>query len=188
MKNGTVILFHHDSIPHSLGRLVGRLIGFFTGSDYVHAAVWFKGCTWESAFSGPCRKPGLPAAEHLLYLEPRRELGPAESRKMGSYLESKLGPGVVYNLFKLLSLILVYPTRRVWKRIGWVPFQNDFFGVICSVYVDEAFKAAGIDLLPDCYAEYTAPGDFEHSDLLQQVHTGSQLPGLGRSADGSVKP
>jgi hypothetical protein len=105
----------------------------------------------------------------LVTLEPVRELSDAEKRRMEHYLASKLGPGHYYNVFKLCALMVVCFTRRVWNKLGWVPFQNDFFGVICSVYVDEAYKAAGIDLLPNENAEYTVPADFARSAMLQRV-------------------
>lgn len=63
-----------------------------------------------------------------------------------------------FNIFKISMMGLIYPFRKFWNKLGWVPFQNDIFGQICSVYIDTAFKQAGMDLFEEHYEEYTVPG------------------------------
>lgn len=167
MKNGTVIVTKYRPSKHFFWNLLSKLIVFFTGMPYTHVEIYCDYYMYGSTLGGPRKTKEIP--KNVIFLEPKIDLTQKQQNFMKRYLESKLGNKGRYNILKLIVLSFVYPTRWFWKWIGWVPFQNDVFGVVCSVYVDEAYKAAGIDLLPKEYEEYTAPGDFFRADKLTKI-------------------
>lgn len=167
MKDGTVFVTKNRKSDDLFSNTLGNLIEYFTGMPYVHVEVWCKGHRYGSVKGGPRKTTTVPNRNGTVFLQPREELTEKQKEAMNEYLERMLSRP--YNVFKLVSLALVYPTRWFWNWIGWVPFEKDVFGVVCSVYVDEAYKAAGIDLLPGRSEEYTSPGDFLKSELLEKV-------------------
>jgi hypothetical protein len=171
IPNGIIFIWKYNSDDSGSvwGNLLGKAITFFTGKPYTHAEIWCEGNRYGSRADGPVKTPRKPGRSGVVWLAPKERLTEKQTESMKEYLDSKLGDKANYNVFKLVVLALVYPTRWFWQWIGWVPFQRDFFGVICSVYVDEAYKAAGIDLLPGKSEEYTAPGDFLSSDKVEKV-------------------
>ena len=74
-----------------------------------------------------------------------------------------------YNFFKLIILAFVYPTRKFWNWINWVPFQAECFGFVCSAYIDWVCKEIDRDLLICENEEYTVPGDIIDSPLLEVI-------------------
>lgn len=168
MRDGTVFVTKNKDFGDFWANIFGDLVEFFTGQPYVHVEVWCDGNRYGSVSGGPRKSSSVPSRSGHVFLEPKEELSERQVQKMKQYLESKIG-STGYNVFKLVVLALVYPTRWFWKWIGWVPFQWDVFGVICSVYVDEAFIAAGIDVLPRGYEEYSTPGDFLRSTFFQKL-------------------
>jgi hypothetical protein len=75
-----------------------------------------------------------------------------------------------YNTPKLVAMAVIYNTRFIWRLLGWVPFSAAVFGSVCSVFVDRAFLAADIDLLPGEREGYTAPCDLAWSNKLRRVN------------------
>ena len=74
----------------------------------------------------------------------------------------------IYNFFRLVMMLVIYPTRWFWKAIGWVPFSKKIYGEFCSSFVDEVLWQVGIDVLPDEFHGYTAP-----VDLLRTIEAGT---------------
>ena len=157
MKDGTILLYR---VTKNDG-FGPKLIAFFTGMPYHHAAIYCMGSTYEEGPKGASRTDGLKRADE--YWEPVEDMTPEEKNRMWAFLwwtaEFKHGGRWPYNFLKFVVLALVYPTKKFWNKIGWMPFQNDLLGEVCSTYVDYAWRAAGRDILMGWGEEFTVPGD-----------------------------
>ena len=157
MKDGTILLWRvtkHDSFG-------AKLIAFFTGMPYHHAAIYMWGGTYEEGPKGASRTDGLKRADE--YWIPIISMLPEERDRMWAFLwwtsQYKHGGRWPYNFLKFMVLALVYPTKKFWNKIGWMPFSSDLLGEVCSTYVDYAWRAAGRDILSGWNEEFTVPGD-----------------------------
>ena len=173
MKDIAIILWKYHKQKSFIRTIVSYLITVFTGQSYTHAGIYFKGSLYQSTVlknkNGVMKSEYNPADnEFTTSLVFRIPLNMAQHNALKDTLNTKLVEHLPYNYLKLFVLMLVYPTRWFWNKIGWVPFQSEFFGNVCSVFVDSTFKDIGIDLLPDNNEEYTAPGDFLKSKLLEE--------------------
>jgi len=155
MKSGTIFLFRVPPKPN----LVQRAIEYFTGKPWVHAAINCDGFVYEATWPAIIRTPLDKWLEHNHPTEAWEPIVERPCERMRIYLETAVNLEWKYNWLKILALMLVYPTRWFWRKIGWVPFDSWIFGEICSVLVDEAWYAEGVDLLPGQRQGYTAPGD-----------------------------
>lgn len=158
MKNGTILLFRMPEKP----TLVQKAIAYFTGKPWTHAAIFHDGYVYEALLKGVTR---TFYPEWAIHNKPEERWDPVSSqerRRMQVYLETGVNLQWKYNVLKLLVLAIVYPTRWVWKRIGWVPFDWWVFGEICSGLVDKAWLAEGVDIIRKQRAGYTAPGDLRN--------------------------
>ncbi len=174
MEQPIIILWPFHKSSKWYRTLVSKLICFFTNSNYTHAAIFLNGHQYESTVMnkqhGTLKTEGMPpASRNCITLRFKEGL----SEKRLALLEWSVNQQVVqkrpYNFMKIAALALVYPTRWFWNLINWVPFQNEVYGSVCSVFVDASFKDAGVDLLPGENEEYTAPGDFLKSPLLTRI-------------------
>ena len=173
MNEPLIELYAYHKSGKFFADLLGKAICFFTGSSFVHAALYFNGAMWESGvwtegkklFHGAKMTTGQRRGD--MELRMKRALTNLENEKLTIWLVSQVRERMPYNFLKLLVLMIVYPTRWLWKWLKYVPFQADFWGEVCSEFVDKAFKeGAGIDLLPNRLEDYTVPGDFLASPLL----------------------
>lgn len=168
MREGTILLWKSHGF-------LGWCIKKVTGMPYGHSATYLYGFTWESTvwWSIWWFKTGIRVSEGMLkadeYWAPKEPETPSQLKAELRYFLDKLNKRRPYNVPKLLILALVIPCRKFFERLHWVPFDNASLGEVCSVTTDEAKKAAGIDLLPEAMEGMTAPGDFRHSKLLEQV-------------------
>lgn len=162
--------------------LVSKAIVFFTGYPYTHVAIQVDGDVYESTVwkdrvtgvwvNGARRTawldyPDLDEAmpdEALCFVS---EVNYDQKQRIIRVLEDTLDRKLKYNFLRLLALAFVYPTRWFWNLINWVPFKAEVFGEVCSTYVDEALKWAGIDLFKYQDEEYTAPGDYLNASSLR---------------------
>lgn len=172
MKNGTVILGKtrkREDYGNWLNRFVAKAIEYFTGQPYAHVLIILNNTVYESTVGGAQKKEYKEdeyKGKYSVYLDPKRDLTEKEIDQMVSYADTTIKENWPYNYLKLFTLAIVYPTRKFWNKLGWVPFQRDWFGTVCSVYVDQIYKSAGIDLLPEKNEEYTSPGDFLNSSFF----------------------
>lgn len=169
--------------------LVSRAIVYFTGYEYTHVGVFFLDHLYESTMwqdekgklkSGIRVTKGWPVGEwrpDFCMVPWRQKVGPEEVAKIGNVLEQYVTAGRPYNVFKLIALSIVWPTRWLWKKLGWVPFDYEVFGEVCSGFVDEVMKKARWDLFPDEWEGYTVPGQFTKIHGWQRVATGEVWPG-----------
>lgn len=173
MNDPIIILWPYKKSKKKLHDFVKKCICFFTNSDYTHVAVYLDGKTYESTVMnnqhGVLYHYGLPGERtpEYVYLAFKEKF--KNSNALKYVMHRKAVQKQPYNFFKLIVLAFVYPTRKFWNWIKWVPFDKECFGSVCSEFVDESFKEIGIDLLPSKHEGYTSPGDFLKSELLMPV-------------------
>ncbi len=150
------------------GDLLERLICYFTKSKIVHAGLSLDGHTYDMIAGGLRVSPKKLNAD--IVLAPKVPLTEAQRVGMWKYIVELRAEEPSYNVPKLVVLGMIYAVRYLCDKIGWVPFSDVLYGEVCSTLVDKAFKAAGIDLLPDRLEDYTSPADFLFSPALEEVH------------------
>jgi hypothetical protein len=174
--DGTIFLWKRSNKKFDI---VGRAIEYFTGSPYTHVAVFLRGSTFESTIWTPkgefwpksgIKQTGGFVHGYCVKLKPVKSLTSTEVDKMLLFSKMQMDNRRPYNILKLVVLALVYPTRWFWNKINWVPFQADFFGEVCSTFVDQVYKAAKRDLFPERGEEATVPGDFVKTNQLEIVN------------------
>jgi len=175
MKDGTILLYKFRRGKNILYNIVGKLIQYFTASDYIHTAIYLGGKTYEETVWKENKKwkSGIKITEGLngadTYMEPVYTLSRCDVFAMitilKNFYETKR-----YNYMKLITLSLVYPLRWFFKWINWIPFNSYLFGEVCSVMPDELNKDLGYDLFPSEREGYTVPGNFIFSKLLKKVN------------------
>jgi len=159
-----ILLWKYHRSPKFWDDLFMRAICYFTRSEYVHAEVFVNGCTYgmhDTIKRWPHQRP----SDEVWAMD----LTPEQETAIYEYCERAYQDQIRYNIPKVVALAVVYPTRWIWRKLGWVPFDAYVHGAVCSELVDEAYKAAGIDLLPNDHEGYTAPVDFTRSPLLQRL-------------------
>jgi len=166
VNDGTIIL----CTPRK-ANLIQKAIQFFTGHPQTHAAIWFEDGVYEENIGGArYRRINIASAgrafpdDVLEFWQPAEELTATERGWMRTFLwwtarHPKKRYRMPYNYLKLLILALVYPTRSLWQWVGWMPFQNDILGEVCSTYVDSAWHFTGRDIIWEYGEEFTVPGD-----------------------------
>lgn len=178
MKDGTVLLVPYDpNEKNPIYKLVGWVIKKITKEDFTHTAIFFNGKYYDDTliFKGLNIKSGVRSLDAPDYpvgktLEYVGELTPEQFVRMQSYLIFYANEPIHYSILKLVTLSFVYPTKWFWDLIGWVPFSKFLFGEVCSTFVAEAWKFAGVDLFKGIEQdELVSPGDFLRSTLLKEI-------------------
>jgi len=165
MKTVNILLWKYNKQKLWYRDITGKCIVFFTGHKIVHAALSFEdGTKYESTiwkvngkYTGGARKSTVGTSHDITI---PIDVTDAQEKKMREYLDYTVKIRMPYNFLKLVALAIVYPTRWFWNCIKWVPFNAELFGRVCSVYVDKAFKSAGVDLFKNELEGFTVPGDF----------------------------
>jgi hypothetical protein len=138
---------------------VNRLICMLTVSKFWHTAIILDGVKYESGHPFGAKKSyNIPYQDKYHDIE-NIVVTNEQLHNMITYAENKLIENLRYNHYKLILLSILYPTRFIWDRIKWVPFQNDYFGMVCSVFAREILLAGDINYCPKRYKEITAPRD-----------------------------
>lgn len=137
--------------------IVSKAIRYFTESQWEHVAIYVRGNTYEQTWPGVRKTPGQNPAT-LVMIPP--QISESDETRMIVWLEDQAAKKVRYNWMKLVVLAIVYPLRWFFNKIGWVPFQAALFGEVCSTFVDQALRVAGVDLFPERGEEATVPGDY----------------------------
>ena len=157
MKDGTILLWVYGKHSTKLGP---RLIAWWTGMPQYHALIYFEGQTYGMGGKGVVVSEGLAKADE--YWEPIKPMTDEERERMRSFLwwTAKWEKGRwAYNFGKFAALIVVYPTRRFWNWLGWMPFQADLYGEHCATYPAYGWWAAGYTIVPDLWIDLIVPGD-----------------------------
>ena len=156
MKDGTIGL----RVVGENSKLGPRLIAWWTGMPQYHAMIYFDGKTYGMGGKGVKVSEKISSADE--YWEPIKPMTQKERDCMAAFLwwtaEYEHGRWA-YNFLKFAALIFVYPTRRFWNWLGWVPFQRDIYGEHCATYVAYAWRAAGRKLDTGVYIDLIVPGD-----------------------------
>ena len=151
--------------------LVSRAIVYFTGYNFTHVGVYMCGRHYESAVWNVPGKifprhgvrvslgwPDDPIPDFCMV--PEREVTDEEIAEISEVLHTFTRKARAYNFLKLIVLMIVWPTRSLWNKLGWIPFNAEWYGEVCSGFVDEVFREAGWDLFPGEHEGYTVPGQF----------------------------
>jgi hypothetical protein len=141
--------------------IIGRLIRYFTESEWGHVAIYVGGYTYESTWPGVRKTPGMIAADLVLIPPPLNE------PNMLDWLEARVSAKMRYNWPRLIAFMFIYPLRWFFNKLNWVPFSAAIFGEVCSSFVDEAVRAGGLDLWPYRGEDATVPGDFAYHPSLR---------------------
>ncbi len=178
MKNGTIYCWESKPTEKGILKIVSDVIAYITKSKYTHVAVVLNDNVYESTIR---KLPGdfLPhngvQKTTLGYdmpdevWEPIRDLTDPEVIHMVDYAEACISLKIPYSIMKLIILAIVYPTRPFWNKLGWFPFESQLKGEVCSEFVDQDFKAANIELIPNRMEEFTAPVDVINSGFFKKV-------------------
>lgn len=152
---------------------IGWCIKTVTGKPWDHAKTYLKGFTWEWTvwWIGYWWRTGVKVTKgHVkadAYLSLKQPMTEQQQAAELAYWLENLNTRKPYNFPKFIAMIIIYPCRKFFQRIKWIPFDNPIWGEECSAGVDEGKKAAGIDLLPGRREGYTCPGDLFDSGLLK---------------------
>jgi len=151
---------------------VSRAIVYFTGMEYVHVGIYYMNRLYESTVwrnSAGKLRTGIRVTEKgdkrvtppdLCMVPWSFELTKERMDRIGCVLSQYVESDRSYNILKLLVLAIVWPTRWIWKKLKWVPFNHEVFGEVCSGFVDEVMLKSQWDLFPDAWEGYTVPGKF----------------------------
>jgi len=166
MSDTSILLWKYHEGSNIIFNIVGKSIVFFTNMPYTHTAVCIRGKTYESSVwqeDGKWRT-GIRKSNRQIgadeVMVPDKPFSTEQLDTLERVANSYTELNKPYNIFKLLILALVWPTRWLWKKLHWVPFNHEVLGEVCSGFVDEVFKRSGIDLFPLDYEGYTVPGQF----------------------------
>lgn len=165
-RDVAILVWKYRKSENFWHNLFEKAIVYFTGYDYVHTALWIDGYRYDAArwrangkWRTGIRRVRTSRSADVVLL-PANQLSKMKKTLIKSIADTYYKMRRPYNYFKVVALIIIWPTRWIWKKLGWVPFDRDLRGEICSVFVDEVFKRAGIDLFPDDHEGYTVPGMF----------------------------
>lgn len=150
--------------------LVAEVIKWRTKSPWTHVALYIQwpnalGYTYEFDARGARATPGQKICDEVRV--PVRRLQTWEAWEIERYFKGCIRWNNIYAYFTLLALLVIYPTRWFWEKIGWRPFSAKFWGRVCSSSVAEAFKKARIDLVPKRAELYESPGEIHDSKCLK---------------------
>ncbi len=166
--------------------LISKSIVYFTGYEYTHVGIYLAGRHYDSNIwegrDGKLRTgirlvTGWPEDGPDFCMVPQGKIDEAMLLRVHDQLHRYHIGGRPYNVFKLIVLAFVWPTRWIWRKLGWVPFNSEVFGEVCSGFVDEVFRASHWDLFPEEYEGYTVPGQFTKIEGWKRVETKDVFPG-----------
>lgn len=166
MKNGSILLINGKNSKGFWG-IVSKLIYFFTGSWIAHVTIYLNGKTYESTVykkdnkwrSGVVISNGI-GYHNGGYLEPIFDLTDNQVKLMERYGKRGEQIGAPYNFLRFIVFPILLITRWFWRAIQWVPFSKEVHGEVCSTFIDEMYKVAGVDLFDNELEQYTTPGEF----------------------------
>jgi len=171
-KNGTIVLIGNRRWGTKLANIVTGFIVKATKSNYIHIKRYLNGYWYESSYPTGAGKTTETFITNDLNLvrEPIEDLTDEEVEKMIEFGEKAITDKIKYNLFKLIALYVILPTRKFWDFIGWVPFSNNnIFGTVCSVFDAEMVAYSGRIEFEGQDVEMRTPADYEKTDIYRDI-------------------
>lgn len=156
MKSGSVGLYKGNPAQTGIDGLVTRAemavqgqwthVNVIAASPRMGTAYTFESTIWDLRgrklpLSGVKRTPGVNVAD--LYREPVVDLTPEQEELL--WLSCNMAYFLDHH-YPIRSLILdavIYPTRKFWQTLGWVPFSGGPMTGVCSKFVGERIVQCG---------------------------------------------
>jgi len=180
MKDGTILLWDKRKTNKGFRLFISKMIAKLTHAEVTHSGILLRNNLLEQDMlsrgregliitratdAGTVNKRVL-AADYVL--EPKIPLTEDQTLDMFYYITGTYS-GYGYNVMKLLLMAFLGLLKPMFRKRKWMPFDKPWFGEVCSVMPDEAYKEVGIDLFPGEFEGYTAPGDYLKSDKLKKT-------------------
>jgi hypothetical protein len=151
---------------------VGEAIAYVTGSSWSHTAICLGDVIYDDTIwhqKGkflPISGVRMTLAESATSLGKFTVLDPVVP-----WSEDEVDRGIAaaiaqvntrqkYNMMLLLADIAIYPLRKLWTKLKWVPFKDWYFGGVCSTFVGLVVRGAGRDPWPGVETQCLVPGDY----------------------------
>lgn len=180
MKNGSIFLYSGRRARTWFEKVIAWAIMTVTRSEYTHVALWLAGHLWEVTVwhtgkgwifgwrQGVRCHEGIPTGmmPDAIY-EPVQELTEWDAYALARWLGWTRDEGYNYGVGRLLVFALVYPTRALWRWIGWVPFRRHLMAEVCSTYPAEGYQFLGRDVLEGVSDEMIVPGSYAKSPAFR---------------------
>lgn len=173
LKDGSIIV-SQTTDNNKFNEAIKWLIETIDGSIYGHTALYLGGKFWEYGIFVTNTKVKQGFYEYHLkgdVYEPKKDLTEEEVKKALKFVKK----GFKYNIVKYILMMFIYPTRWIWKKLKWVPFNNSA-SYICSEAIDRLYKYLGYDIIPNELEGYTSPGDLTKSGFFKFVGTIDTFP------------
>lgn len=168
LPNGTVLLYRNGKQDKWYQQLICDWIEFASGSEYIHAVVILNGFKYETRHPGGFRKTIYSGcSKNTAIGRPKNILGAVDVAGKVSFWEDKIRKKLPYNYIKLFTALLLFKTKPIWEKLGWVPFQDiNKFGDFCFAAVDESYKFVGIDIMPGQIEQISTGKHFTDSSFF----------------------
>ena len=165
MKNGTIILWKtpkklKDIHGKWYEKIVKKMICIITRGDYDHVAIIVNDFIYQSGhpYGMTKSKFKLKRGPRYVYKELITDISQTRADLLQVFLEDLLNKNIRYNYPKLFSFLLIFPTRKIWDKLRWVPFSSNYwFGIMCSVTIAEALRWLALVIQPGRYHETISP-------------------------------
>jgi len=180
MKDGSVLLVKGDPNEKGIMGFLGRVIMWRTKSDKTHVYKYSRGqyfddtiyLVWKWGFI-PILKSGVRVSDTvpLTGIEVRdlkTPLTESESWGLNYWCNWYAKQEYHYNIFQLITFLVIYPTRWIWNKLGIVPFESaiDF---VCSTFAAMADEVIGREVIPLLDPTLVVPGDYDKSPFYEGV-------------------
>jgi hypothetical protein len=86
---------------------------------------------------------------------------------MANYAEMQIRKKRPYNILELAAMLVIWPTRPIWRALSWAPFTASFVGNFCSTFVEKCWLS-GLSLIPLRDTNSTPPSELDKSKRLKQ--------------------
>ena len=187
MTDGSVLFWKYKPSGDWLFDFVDWCICRTTDSDKVHAAICLRDVVYESTvWFEPISILGIrikwphsgvktltlqeldsvPSAEYAGHKEPVVSVPQDAVEQMVKYAETQIQKKRPYNFPELVAMLLIWPTRLIWRALNWAPFSATFFGNFCSTFVEKCWLS-GFCLVPLTDTNFVPPSELDTSQRLR---------------------
>jgi hypothetical protein len=188
MVDGSVLFWKYKPGGDWLFDFVDWVICKITDSNKVHTAIYVCGVVYESTvWFEPISLLGLkinwphsgvkkltlqelntvPSAEYAGHRGPDVTVPPDAAKLMADYAEAQIQKKRPYNIPELAAMLVIWPTRPIWRALNWAPFTASVLGNFCSTFVEKCWLA-GFCLVPLSDTNFTPPSELDGSKRLER--------------------